>query len=228
MDSAVNRPANLIWIVGGFIFSALPIEKVRGEHKVAEWTSQPMDPSRVIPLKIVAERAGLSKIKSADLGTLLGRPVWRISVDNDHAGHNQIITLDGRNGRKLSPINEALARQIAKADYIGPGQLISIVYDEDPPTEYPHAGAAWIAEFDDFDKTSIYINPESGLVKSRRSRTWRLFDFFWRLHVMDYDDGANFNHPLLIISSLIALIVALSGLVLLLIRVRRKLKMMRA
>jgi hypothetical protein len=48
-----------------------------------------------------------------------------------------------------------------------------------------------------------------------------MFDFFWRLHVMDYDDGADFNHPLLIISAGLGLIVSVSGLTILVFRMRR-------
>ena len=103
----------------------------------------------------------------------------------------------------------------------GKGQLQSVAFVSDPPTEYPHEGAAWVATFDDRDKTTLYINPDSAMVKSRRSQTWRVFDFFWKLHIMDYDDGEDFNHPLLVLASLVALIVILSGFTLLFMRIRR-------
>lgn len=212
----------LLWILGGFIFSVLDIEKVRGEHKVAEWTVQPFDPAKIISLEAATEKAGIATIKEANLGTMLGRPVWRVSVaGSDHSEHDHIMTLDGRTGRVLSPINEALATQIAKADYIGSGEFQTITLVDDPPTEYPHPGAAWVASFDDKDKTTLYINPDSAEVKSRRSQTWRVFDFFWKLHVMDYDDGESFNHPLLVTAAAIAMFVAISGLILLFIKMRR-------
>ena len=40
---------------------------------------------------------------------------------------------------------------------------------------------------------------------------------------MDYDDGADFNHPLLITAAGAAVFVALSGLILLIIKMRRTL-----
>ena len=78
-------------------------------------------------------------------------------------------------------------------------------------------------EFDDRDKTTIYVDPSQGEVTARRSETWRLFDFFWKLHVMDYDDGADFNHPLLITAAGMAVFVSLSGFILLIIKMRRSL-----
>jgi len=212
----------LAWVLGGLVFSILPIEEVRGEHKAAEWTVQPFDPANIISLEAATEQAGIETIKEAELGTMMGRPVWRVLVMGPTAeAPNEVITLDGRTGAALSPIDEALATQIAKADYIGKGAFETIELVLDPPTEYPHPGAAWVAKFDDRDNTTLYISPQSAEVKSRRSTTWRVFDFFWKLHVMDYDDGESFNHPLLIIAALIALIVVLSGFTLLFIRIRR-------
>ena len=219
----------LLWVLGGLIFSVLPIEKVRGEHKVAEWTVQPFDPAKIIALETAADRAGIDRIKEASLGMMLGRPVWRVSVaGSDHGSHDHVMTLDGRTGRLLSPINESLATQIAKADYIGAGKFSSISLVEDPPTEYPHPGAVWVASFDDRDRTTLYINPNTAEVKSRRSQTWRVFDFFWKLHIMDYDDGENFNNNLLRVASFLGLFVALSGLVLLFIKTRRSIRLRRA
>jgi len=200
--------------------SYLPIEEVRGEHKVAKWTIDPYDPGKIISLEAAVNNAGLDGVSKAELGHVLGRPVWRISVKGE-GDHGHTITIDGRTGRSISPISEDLAAEIAKADYIGPGDYIGIEFVADPPTEYPHPGSAWVARFDDRDKTTLYINPDSAKVKSRRSSTWRVFDFFWKLHVMDYDDGEDFNHPLLISAALLGLFVAVSGLIMLFVKMRR-------
>jgi hypothetical protein len=44
---------------------------------------------------------------------------------------------------------------------------------------------------------------------------------------MDYDDGADFNHPLLITAAGAAVFVALSGLILLIIKFRRSILVFR-
>lgn len=206
----------LAWVLGGLVFSVLDIEKVRGEHKIAEQPHLPLTPESIITLKEAVKQNNIVKVHHASLGRMVNRPVWRITVDDD-----KHITIDGLSGEIISPISFELATQIAKADYAGKGKLKSVAYETDPATEYPHPGEAWVARFDDRDNTTLYINPDSAQVKSRRSTTWRVFDFFWKLHVMDYDDGESFNHPLLIVSAFIALIVVLLGFVLLFIRMRR-------
>ena len=55
---------------------------------------------------------------------------------------------------------------------------------------------------------------------TRRSELWRFFDLMWRLHVMDWDDGEDFNHPLIIVTAAASTILVLSGFVLLGFRLR--------
>lgn len=206
----------LAWVLGGLVFSVLDIEKVRGEHKIAEQPHTPLTPESIIDLKEALKANGIVTIHHASLGRAAGRPVWRIVDASDKS-----ITLDGMSGKIISPISFELATKIAEADYGGKGELQSVALVNDPPTEYPHEGSAWVAKFDDRDNTTLYINPDTAEVKSRRSTTWRIFDFFWKLHVMDYDDGENFNHPLLVGSAFIALVVVLSGFTLLFFRMRK-------
>ena len=77
------------------------------------------------------------------------------------------------------------------------------------------------AEFDDERDTRLFVSPHTGRLVARRNDVWRLYDFFWMLHIMDYRERTDFNHPLLITASVIALIVSMSGFLLLFYRVRR-------
>ncbi len=207
----------LAWVLGGLVFSILDIEKVRGEHKIAEQPHLPLTPESIITLKEAVKMNRIVKVHHASLGRMVNRPVWRIMIEDE-----KHLVIDGLSGEILSPISFELATEIAEADYGGTGEISSVAYVEHPPTEYPHKGAAWVAKFDDRDNTTLYIHPDSAEVKSRRSTTWRIFDFFWKLHVMDYDDGENFNHPLLVGAAFIALGLVLSGFILLFVRLRRK------
>ena len=47
---------------------------------------------------------------------------------------------------------------------------------------------------------------------ARRNDWWRLFDFVWMLHIMDYETRDDFNHPLLIATAATALLFVVSGL----------------
>lgn len=206
----------LLWIAGGFVMSVVPIEQVRGEHKIAEAEPSALSPRGMIPLVKLSDRHGLNKMLAAETGTLLGEPVWRIRhVDGSQA------TYSGDTGAELTPVDETLARAIALADYSGGGTLQTLDRLEELPSEIGGDVPVWRAVFSDRDRTTLYIDGQRAEVRSRRSATWRVYDFFWKLHIMDYDDGSDFNSPLLITAAGAGLIAALSGLSLLFLRMRR-------
>jgi Na(+)-translocating NADH:ubiquinone oxidoreductase F subunit len=74
----------------------------------------------------------------------------------------------------------------------------------------------WRVDFSDADETSVYVSSVSGAVLEHRNSTWRLFDIFWMLHIMDYSERTNFNNPLLVSSAVGGLWMALTGVWLLL------------
>lgn len=208
----------VLWIAGGVVMSVIPIEIVRGEHKIAEREVAAFNPAEIISVSEAADRVGGDRVKSAALGEFLGAPAWRMTGEG-----GEIHLIDAKSGELLSPLNADLARKVAENDYAHDGLVQQVERLETPPPEYARPGPVWRIEFDDGDKTTIYVDPKSGQVTARRSSTWRFYDFFWKLHIMDYDDGADFNHPLLITAAGAAIFVAFSGLVLLIIKVRRSL-----
>ena len=204
------------WLAGGLVMTALPIERVRGEHKIAEAAPAAFDPARVIPFEAAASAAGMDLVASGRLTTLLDRPAWLVEAPD-----GGVVLIDARTAARLSPLDEATATAVAIADYAGPGTLASLRLLDDPPTEYARPGPVWQAVFDDADRATLYVSPDTGAVTARRGRTWRVFDFAWRLHVMDYDDGADFNHPLVQAAAGAGTLFALSGLTLIGLRWRR-------
>jgi len=87
-----------------------------------------------------------------------------------------------------------------------------------PPIEYRGDLPVWQFSFDDPDSTNIYVSPLSGKVVARRSSTWRVYDFLWSLHIMDYRDREDFNNWLVVMSAAVALILTISGMVILVYR----------
>ncbi|MEL7309454.1 MAG: hypothetical protein AAGK05_17435, partial [Pseudomonadota bacterium] len=88
----------------------------------------------------------------------------------------------------------------------------------------------WQVSFDDWLTTTLYLDSLTGKVITVRSTLWRIFDFFWMLHIMDYDERENFNNPLLISFSATSVLFCITGIILLLqnIRLKRKKPAIRA
>jgi hypothetical protein len=85
-------------------------------------------------------------------------------------------------------------------------------------------GGVWRASFDDGLNTRLYFDARSGELTAVRNDAWVLYDFFWRLHLMDYTSGEDFSHPLVKGASLLAVGLVLTGTVLAVLAARRRLR----
>ena len=61
-----------------------------------------------------------------------------------------------------------------------------------------HQLPIWQVNFADSGNTSYFVSGSTGELLERRNDMWRWWDFFWMLHIMDYSERTNFNHPLII------------------------------
>ena len=64
------------------------------------------------------------------------------------------------------------------------------------------------------DGINIYVDSMTGDIAAIRSDSWRVWDLLWALHIMDYQDRDNINNLLLKIFSVLALVSAVSGIIL--------------
>jgi uncharacterized iron-regulated membrane protein len=206
----------VLWVLGGFMMSVLDIDRVHGDHNVAPVTRAPVEMIDILPPAEAAQRAGLANIFATRLETWQARPVYRFEMMSGRMALVAALT-----GELLSPIDEATARQIALADHIATPDILSAEFFMDPPREYGRAGPVWQITFDDGEGTRTYVSPETGEVVTHRNDTWRLFDFFWMLHIMDYEERDDFNHPLLVSFAALSLITVFAGLVLLVLKMQR-------
>ncbi|MFX8028156.1 hypothetical protein ABTK68_19440, partial [Acinetobacter baumannii] len=79
----------------------------------------------------------------------------------------------------------ALAQRLAQASYRGPGAVKSAELVDKSLETRAHDGTVWRVAFADAEDTTVYLTLQ-GDVLEHRNKTWRLFDFFWMLHIMDY------------------------------------------
>ncbi len=210
----------VLWITGGFVMSLLPIEKVRGEDWVAEQDSGPI-PADIVLLAPdrIARDLDLNGLEGADLDMWLDRPVYRLN-----SGATVHLT-DAATGTLLSPLDSDTASEVARRDYAGPGTVGRVILQEEPLLEIRGRDLPqWRVEFDDSRNTTVYVSPQTGKVTGRRNKIWRVYDFFWMLHIMDYSERDDFNHPLLIASAAVAWFLATTGIWLVVQWLRRKRK----
>lgn len=204
----------LLWMASGLVMSMFPIDLVHGETSAYSAPLQPLETETYAsPGGIIAQADGAT---SVELKRFLGRPVY---VTRGPGGSAAIF--DASSGEKLTPLSEGYVRRIAKQDYVGEGEIARAALVSFPPHEYRGETPVWRVDIDDKLHTRLYISPDSGEVRARRNEIWRLYDFFWMLHIMDYKDRENFNNPLVITAAATGLVFALSGLVIVILRLKR-------
>lgn len=205
----------VLWFASGFFMSFFSIDKVHGDHMATKHVA-PIMTEHVISLEqalaLYPSNAD-QKIHGIHLRSALGAPVWEI---NGSAG---VVQIDALRGTIWQGIDEASIRGAAQSYYIGEGQIKTVLNLDVAPKDYRKGVPIWQVIYDDRAKTRLYISPDTGALINVRTRLWRVFDFMWMLHIMDYKDRDNINLWWLKLISFCALLFALSGVGLVIHRV---------
>ena len=206
----------LMWTISGLMFAWLDHQEVMAEHSTRAPEAAVLPAGTIIaaPSSWLHDY-GTAEVHEVRLGALLDQWVWRIQiadrVELRHAADGKPFVLDS-----------AFIERLAGSHYDGDGNLTTVIFHATPTLEARDAGAVWEATFDDERKTTLYFSASDGRLVVARNSTWRLFDFFWMLHTMDYKGRDNFNNPLVMTVGLGALWLSLSGLILLFRSFRRQ------
>lgn len=207
----------LLWLSSGLVMALLNPAKVSGQW----WARPPAQPSPGLPPATILEpfelpSQHLQEASSVTLGEYAGRAVYRIR----HSGGE--ILLNATDGSAIT-FGAGEARAIARRDFTGPGEVSAVTAGRSPNRETRnHHGAYWRVDFSNAARTSIYVSASTGDILERRNAYWRIHDFFWMLHIMDYREREDFNNPVVIGVALVAAWLGLSGFLLLLSSFRRR------
>ena len=114
-------------------------------------------------------------------------------------------------------LDEESAVAIALADFAEEVEILSVELLETASDHAEHRGRdlpIYRVSMDHSSGVNIYVSAQRGLVTARRNTTWRVFDFLWMTHTMDYQTRDDFNNTLVKVLSILALITVLSGFLL--------------
>ena len=199
----------LFWTLGGIYFSWFNLDDVHGDYERSEQVVVDLrDLTEVVPIETLLAKSGLNRVEDVRLGSFLGRPVVRLYESSD-----QVEMYEARTGEKLSPITEAQAREVAEADFAPEAEIGAVRMVGEKRGGYKNAVPAYQVRFDNWKRTHLYVNANTGLVTARRDSIWRGFDFLWMLHILDFKERDDFNNWLLRVLSGLGLVTVLSGYV---------------
>ncbi|WP_243395826.1 PepSY domain-containing protein [Sphingomonas oleivorans] len=207
----------LLWFTSGLVMSLLPIERVRGEHLVRREQAASLPDALLPSLLDRPDVRALGPVKAVTFRMLLDRPVAELTLMDD-----RVRLLDAASGRPLPALDARNAEAIARSAYVGSPPSARVERVLDPITEYKGRLPAWRVMFEDREATRVYVDAATGRIGAVRTGTWRLYDFFWALHIMDWKNHEDFNTPWLLAFAAGGLLLALAGAVLLFMRWPRR------
>ena len=189
----------LLWTISGIYFAFNKIELVRGEQYLIEQNVSKLN------LKEVE-----SSFSAKDVNFVRRLDEWIIKVETD-SGFNY-TDLQGQN---LDELNEEEVKEVVRQRT----NLIPLMAQRINKLEIR-------AEFrgrnlpifkvttSTTDNINVYVDAFTGEVTAIRSDSWRIWDFLWGAHIIDYSEREIINNFLIKILSILALISSLSGIVL--------------
>ncbi len=207
----------LAWTASGFYFTWHPISQIRGDHLRRDINHGELVASRAqVTAEDALAEAWTEAPLSMSLQPFLGEMVWRIEAK----GWSELVSAE--TGERLTPLEPSQIRTIAAQSWGGAGEMVSLDRLVEAPREYGGPIPVWAARFDAPGDPVFYIDGKTGELRAVRTDEWRMFDFLWMLHVMDYEERENFNHPLVFAASFLAVSMTLFGLMLVLHRFTRR------
>ena len=198
----------LFWFVSGLFFALAPIERVRSEHVIAKPVPTPIAMETAVSGLARVAASGVASGEKIEIRTMIGRPVALVSPTRGRP-----LLYDLATGRQLSPIPAWLATAIAEQDHKGARRAIGVVRVTRNSTEYRGPTPAWRVQFEDGANRAIYVAADTGAVTARRSTLWRVFDFLWSLHILDFENHTDFNSPLLAGTAAAAMGIIITGII---------------
>ena len=202
----------LMWTIGGLYFSWTSLDEVHGSDLIGPAPTLAQDLPLASLETLQQNAAGrISRMELVPLSETAA--VYRIQYDQPE-GHPETQLFNAHTGLARDALSEEESLALARQRYTGNAGILAVrrLDASGPHHEYRELPLpAFAFTFEDDRRTTIYVAPEQARVTSIRNSKWRIFDFLWMLHTMDYAGRDNFNNRLLQAFSIFGLLTIASG-----------------
>lgn len=204
----------LLWTLGGLYFSWTNIKEIRGEDLRKKDETLNISQNIVSPKTILDELSktkNVSEISKIQIVKVFNQPFYEIKFQKE------TILADAETGSIRPQITENEAKKIALGSLNNSNNIKQIKYltSENVGGHHEYREKplpAWAITFE--DNLTVYVSAETGQIGAFRNNQWRVFDFLWMLHTMDFQERDNINNYLLRGFSLLGIITIFSGFLL--------------
>ncbi|MGB0495829.1 MAG: hypothetical protein ACPGJI_05680 [Kangiellaceae bacterium] len=217
-----------LWGISGLYMTVIDLDIIHGDHLVKELPAEVISLDSVNPLSQIA----LKEFNASDtshaltdisLKNIAGNPYYQLDAKR------QRILIDAQTSLKPKAVSKAEILKQIELIYAGQDELMSVELLDRYPSEIGGRNkGVWRAEFDDLFNSTLYFEVSTGRLISKRSDLWRIFDFFWMLHIMDYQTREDIENKLFRLFAILSLIFTFLAWWLLYLRLKNLTKLSEA
>ncbi len=215
----------LFWTIGGLYFSWSNIDEIHGDFQKKQIPLLSSSVKLVSPSMVLDTINKVHKVDSLvtiQLIEILGKPYYQVRCMSSkhkmgmHTDHMEMMNhlADAETGQLRGPLTKEEAIKIAAARFNGEPKLLSVEYLTYIGKHHEYRESplpAYAVTFNHPTNTTVYVASELGTVQKFRNNKWRIFDFLYMMHTMDYKSRDDFNNLLLRVFSVFGIVTILSG-----------------
>lgn len=206
----------IFWTLGGLYFSWTNINEIRGkdifDSKNVNYISlNVLSPNFII--ESLSENYFISDIK---LKKIIAHEYYIVNTVNKNDHQTEVFLYNAVSGNpktafSINEVEKIVASMFVDTVIISKVELVTNnnvnKHHEIRNKKLP----VYAVELDKRFNPTVYVSMNEGDILAVRNNQWRIFDFLWMLHTMDYAGRDNFNNLLLRLFSVLGLITLLSG-----------------
>jgi len=197
----------LMWTLGGLYFTWSDMDDIHGDHLVNENTTF-WDTDEV--LKGVENQ--LDSVFKFQVVEVLDSTYFQIRGLKD--GKEAVVLMGLDNGEIRKPLNKEEAIRVAENTKTFEAEIKEVKFITETNNHHEYRGKplpVWAITYGYKGDPTIYVSPELGQFVSIRHNNWRVFDWFWMLHTMDYSTRDEIGNTVLRGFSILGLVMIMSG-----------------
>jgi len=216
----------LLWTIGGLYFSWTNIDQVRGDDVRKKESSLKLEHCTTSLQDVLSRLNASSKVEhlmAVQLVNVLDSSYYQITFHNGE--RTASVLANAATGALRQPLSEKEAIEVAKAGISKDAPMEKVEYLTEVGAHHEYREnplPAYAISFGGEVNATVYVSTEKGTIQKIRNNRWRVFDFLWMLHTMDYEGRDDINNWILRIFSLLGLVALLSGFALYWVSRKRK------
>lgn len=208
----------LLWTVSGLFFSWTNINEIRGDHLREDKNSIKFIDGEITPADIQKEIVKIEpkpEILSFRIVNIIDTNYFEVVYKNSDKKESTIL-FNTKTGEQRKAITQDEAEKIASSSLKNEAKIKQTTYltSENVGSHHEYREKplpAWAVSFDHPEELTVYLSANNGQVQSFRTSNWRIFDFLWMLHTMDFVGRDDINNWALRIFSVLSILMIVSG-----------------